>query len=82
MMVLTNVGFQVHLHGNVFQVVGRGNGTYDSSIQLNTTNPMRRDTISVPGQGFTVIRFRADNPGVWVGFHSSLSYRIGTYIIS
>lgn len=27
---------------------------------------MRRDTISVPGEGFTVIRFRADNPGAWV----------------
>lgn len=65
---------QVHLHGYVFQVVGRGNGTYDSSIQLNTTNPMRRDTISVPGEGFTVIRFRADNPGAWV--NGSLAHTI------
>ncbi|CDH52652.1 iron transport multicopper oxidase fio1 [Lichtheimia corymbifera JMRC:FSU:9682] len=64
-----------HLHGNVFQVVGRGNGTYDSSIQLNTTNPMRRDTISVPGQGFTVIRFRADNPGVWF-FHCHIEWHL------
>ncbi|KAJ8663340.1 hypothetical protein O0I10_000579 [Lichtheimia ornata] len=64
-----------HLHGNVFQVVGRGNGTYDSSIQLNTTNPMRRDTISVPGQGFTVIRFRADNPGAWF-FHCHIEWHL------
>ena len=66
----------VHLHGHIFQVVGRGDGYYDNnaSINLNTTNPMRRDTIQVPGEGFTVIRFRADNPGVWV------RYKVITYI--
>ena len=58
----------VHLHGHAFQVVAKGDGHYDgnSSIPLNAANPMRRDTIQVPGEGFVILRFRADNPGVWV----------------
>ncbi|KAI9491562.1 multicopper oxidase-domain-containing protein [Zychaea mexicana] len=66
-----------HLHGHVFQVVGRGDGYYDnnSSITLNTTNPMRRDTIRVPGEGYTIIRFRADNPGVWF-FHCHIEWHL------
>ncbi|KAI8144976.1 multicopper oxidase-domain-containing protein [Fennellomyces sp. T-0311] len=68
-----------HLHGHVFQVVGRGDGYYDnnSSITLNTTNPMRRDTIQVPGEGFAIIRFRADNPGVWF-FHCHIEWHLET----
>lgn len=58
----------VHLHGHVFQVVGRGDGYYDANatVPLNVSNPLRRDTVHVPGEGFAILRFRADNPGVWV----------------
>ncbi|KAK3087150.1 hypothetical protein FSP39_002348 [Pinctada imbricata] len=37
----------------------------DSVPGLNLVNPPRKDTISVPKWGYTVIRFRADNPGFW-----------------
>ncbi|KIW16503.1 hypothetical protein PV08_06558 [Exophiala spinifera] len=62
----------VHLHGHHFQAVWRsapGAGDFSSStvtddafIQL----PVQRDTIVVPNGGSVVIRFRADNPGVWL----------------
>ncbi|KAF8315333.1 Cupredoxin [Clavulina sp. PMI_390] len=43
---------------------------YDASqgIPLNESaaNPMRRDTVMVPPGGSATLRFRADNPGVWL----------------
>ncbi|KAI3394203.1 hypothetical protein diail_3018 [Diaporthe ilicicola] len=32
----------------------------------NLANPLRRDTFTVPAESHVVIRFRADNPGIWV----------------
>ncbi|POS76161.1 multicopper oxidase [Diaporthe helianthi] len=32
----------------------------------NLENPLRRDTFTVPAESHVVIRFRADNPGIWV----------------
>jgi iron transport multicopper oxidase len=62
----------VHLHGHVFQVVYRSEedaGEYNDSMQLDfPANPMRRDTIQVKPNGFVILRFRADNPGIWL-FH-------------
>lgn len=68
-----------HLHGHVFQVVGRGDGVYDghnnSAVEWFLDNPMRRDTISVPPEGFVLIRFRADNPGAWF-FHCHIEWHL------
>lgn len=70
-----------HMHGHSVQVVGWGPGRYDpsssSSSRLssaaktatttwNLDNPLRRDTFTVPAESHIVIRFRADNPGIWV----------------
>lgn len=33
---------------------------------MSLKNPIRRDTVAIPGNGYAVIQFRADNPGVWV----------------
>jgi iron transport multicopper oxidase len=57
-----------HLHGHKFQVLKIGKGRYDSTQALTEMkpNPLRRDTVTVPGSGFVVLRFRADNPGVWL----------------
>jgi iron transport multicopper oxidase len=59
----------VHLHGHVFQVLYRSDnneGPYNESMNLTfTDNPLRRDTILVNPGGFIILRFRADNPGVW-----------------
>lgn len=68
-----------HLHGHVFQVVGRGKGVYDghnnSAVEWRLTNPMRRDTISVPPEGFVLLRYRADNPGAWF-FHCHIAWHL------
>lgn len=64
-------GHPFHLHGHAFQVLYTGLGVYDPSNDLNTlqlSNPLRRDTTVVPGRGHAVLRFVADNPGVWL-FH-------------
>ncbi|KAK9376557.1 Cupredoxin [Lipomyces chichibuensis] len=56
-----------HLHGYKFWVMGVGAGSfpYNQYGNLNTTNPMRRDTVSVPAYGWALLRFVADNPGLW-----------------
>ena len=63
-----------HLHGHQFQVVKRSPGNYvapepwDGLTAGLTKQPMRRDTVMVRNFGHLVIRFQADNPGVYL-FH-------------
>ncbi|KAK1826320.1 Cupredoxin [Podospora conica] len=70
-----------HLHGHHFQTIwrsGDGAGTFqDSNItEKNFAHiPMRRDTIVLHPEGNVVLRFRADNPGVWV-FHCHLEWHV------
>ena len=72
--ILKNVAhfmYVVHLHGHEFQVVSRGLNVYTPTREIieninKQTNPARRDTVIIPGGGHVVIRFRADNPGVWL----------------
>ena len=33
---------------------------------FNLVNPVRKDTVIVPRRGYVVVRFRANNPGVWM----------------
>ncbi|KAL2611240.1 hypothetical protein R1flu_022932 [Riccia fluitans] len=56
-----------HLHGHDFYVLGFGNGVFTSNDydNLNYVNPPLRNTVPVFPYGWTVIRFKADNPGVW-----------------
>ena len=64
-------------HGADFYVVGshEGRGGWDyynpwngkppRGGPFNLVNPMRRDTVYVPPWGYVVIRFLADNEGIW-----------------
>jgi iron transport multicopper oxidase len=63
-----------HLHGHHFQTLVR---TADEAGVFDATNtsqtaypaiPMRRDTLVLKPDGNLVIRFKANNPGVWL-FH-------------
>ncbi|KDP29119.1 hypothetical protein JCGZ_16508 [Jatropha curcas] len=57
-----------HLHGFNFFVVGNGIGNFDPAkdpAKFNLVDPPERNTVGVPTGGWTAIRFRADNPGVW-----------------
>ncbi|KAE8367391.1 Cupredoxin [Aspergillus caelatus] len=68
-----------HLHGHNFQVVARSDedaGHYDANNHPAFPSvPMRRDTIYVKPTGYFVIRFRADNPGVWI-FHCHIEWHM------
>ena len=57
-----------HLHGHKFWVLGQGNGYFDVDTgykTIRTRNPLRRDTVTVEAFGWVLIRFVADNPGIW-----------------
>ncbi|CAG8838531.1 20899_t:CDS:2, partial [Gigaspora margarita] len=55
-----------HLHGHNFWVLGSGgNGTKPDYKKLNTNDPIKRDTATVPDGGWTIFRFVSNNPGVW-----------------
>ncbi|RIA81566.1 multicopper oxidase, partial [Glomus cerebriforme] len=55
-----------HMHGHLFAVIFIGEqGQIPDKSKYNTKNPIIRDTVSLPGNGFLVIRFIADNPGIW-----------------
>ncbi|XP_031375356.1 laccase-15-like [Punica granatum] len=58
----------MHLHGYSFYVVGWGLGNFDPKkdpANFNLIDPPLQSTIAVPKNGWSAIRFRADNPGVW-----------------
>lgn len=57
-----------HLHGYNFFVVGTGVGNFDRKkdpAKFNLVDPPERNTVGVPTGGWTAIRFRADNPGIY-----------------
>ena len=45
----------------------------EGKIKRNLIDPIRKDTVAVPDAGFTVMRFKADNPGVWL-LHCHISW--------
>lgn len=77
-------GHPFHYHGHNFQVISRspsyGEDFYSLKDNVNPLAfdpnnhtafpeyPMRRDTVVLPPMGNLVIRFVANNPGVWA-FH-------------
>ncbi|KAG0650862.1 Diphenol oxidase 1 [Hyphodiscus hymeniophilus] len=80
-----------HLHGHAFYVLAshrseHGWGSYSpwattgsSAIapKLNLENPVLKDTVSVPRRGYVVLRFRADNVGIWM-FHCHVLFHQGS----
>ena len=75
-----------HLHGHNFQAVWRSveNGGFYDPTAPNVTfpaKPMRRDTLVVYPNGNTVIRFRADNPGVWL-YHCHIEWHVDTGLMA
>ncbi|CAL1352639.1 unnamed protein product [Linum trigynum] len=66
--LLFGVDHPMHLHGMSFYVVGSGFGNFDEMRDpksYNLVDPPLVNTIAVPRNGWTVIRFRASNP-VWL----------------
>ncbi|CAL0300666.1 unnamed protein product [Lupinus luteus] len=66
--VLPGTEHPIHLHGHSFYVVGWGFGNFDKDkdpLNYNLVDPPYQNTVAMPKNGWTAIRFRAKNPGVW-----------------
>jgi iron transport multicopper oxidase len=72
-----------HLHGHTFQCIWRSPAYDDDNMvsfedETNVTfpaKPVRRDTLVINPNGNFVIRFRANNPGVWL-FHCHIEWHM------
>ncbi|XP_013191002.1 uncharacterized protein LOC106135292 [Amyelois transitella] len=76
-----------HLHGHSFRVVGLRRLANETTIEevkafdeagllkRNLKNPPIKDTVTVPDGGYTVLRFKADNPGYWL-FHCHIEFHV------
>lgn len=65
----------MHLHGHEFQLIARGSGTWNGDTSAVPQFPLVRDTATTPASGYLVIRFQANNPGVWM-FHCHIEFHI------
>ena len=86
-----------HLHGHNLQIISRtpsfGDAFYSyknltEPVPYNPTNhtafpayPIRRDVVMLPPQGSVVLRFVADNPGVWF-FHCHIDWHMSQGLAS
>ena len=66
----------IHLHGHDFFVLGSGGGTFSGSTSgLNFATPPRRDTATLPSDGWLALAFPANNPGAWL-MHCHIAWHI------
>eukprot|EP01126_Amoeba_proteus_P060680 TRINITY_DN8057_c0_g1_i10.p1 TRINITY_DN8057_c0_g1~~TRINITY_DN8057_c0_g1_i10.p1 ORF type:complete len:451 (-),score=58.52 TRINITY_DN8057_c0_g1_i10:87-1361(-) len=59
----------IHLHGYKFWILGYGlpkSGNYNENFKLDFENPIKRDVATVRDESWLYLRFRANNPGVWL----------------
>ncbi|KAF3760530.1 hypothetical protein M406DRAFT_268538 [Cryphonectria parasitica EP155] len=81
-IVLNNLDTAIHpfhLHGHQFQVIARppsGTGQWPGTTDDDEpAYPPSRDTVSINGASYAVLRFKADNPGVWL-FHCHIEWHV------
>ncbi|KAM0348135.1 hypothetical protein ACHAP4_011090 [Fusarium culmorum] len=61
------VAHPMHIHGHDFVVLASGEKEFDpSNFTLNTINPPRRDVALLPVDGYLIVAFQMNNPGVWL----------------
>lgn len=76
-----------HLHGHHFQALYRSEEEAGVFADANVTEadfpaaPMRRDTFVLYPDGNIVLRFRANNPGVWL-FHCHIEWHVTSGLIA
>ncbi|KAI1177661.1 multicopper oxidase [Nemania sp. FL0916] len=84
LVIESQLGLQhpFHLHGHDFYILAQEPmATFSNSVQLNLSNPPRRDVAMLPPSGFLAIAFQNDNPGVWlahchIGWHTSQGFAL------
>lgn len=67
--LVSGIYHPMHLHGYSFYVVGMGSGNFDRKrdpLRFNLVDPPLQNTIAVPRNGWTAIRFKANNPGTYL----------------
>lgn len=72
-----------HLHGHAFQIIARSdaNTPYDPKKIEVPKVPARRDTVQVHAGGYVVLRFKADNPGIFL-FHCHIEWHVEAGLIT
>nr|BCO16709.1 laccase [Chiromantes haematocheir] len=82
-----------HLHGYNFHVVAMGrlgtNTTVEEVAALDAAggidrrleDTVRKDTVTIPDGGYTIVRFTADNPGWWL-MHCHLVFHSETGMVA
>ncbi|RJE18349.1 Multicopper oxidase [Aspergillus sclerotialis] len=50
---------------------------FNSETPYNLSRAILRDTVQIPSRGYAVLRFRADNPGVWM-FHCHILWHLAS----
>ncbi|KPM44117.1 Laccase-2 [Neonectria ditissima] len=61
------VAHPIHVHGHDFVVLASGDKEYNASeVTLKHDNPPRRDVALLPVDGYLIIAFQMNNPGVWL----------------
>ncbi|KAK1535897.1 multicopper oxidase [Colletotrichum paranaense] len=76
-----------HLHGHHFQSLYRGEEESGTFADSNMTEsdfpavPMRRDTLVLWPDGNIVLRFKADNPGIWL-FHCHIEWHVTSGLLA
>ncbi|CAM8972850.1 hypothetical protein QQ045_029680 [Rhodiola kirilowii] len=76
--IITGENHPIHLHGYDFYIIAQGFGNFNpqaDAAKFNLIDPPLRNTVGVPVNGWAVIRFVADNPGVWI-MHCHLDVHI------
>ncbi|GAV88981.1 Cu-oxidase domain-containing protein/Cu-oxidase_2 domain-containing protein/Cu-oxidase_3 domain-containing protein [Cephalotus follicularis] len=76
--IVTPENHPIHLHGYDFSIIAEGFGNFNpnnDTAKFNLVDPPQRNTASVPVNGWSVIRFVADNPGAWL-MHCHLDVHI------
>ncbi|KAI3793250.1 hypothetical protein L1987_35866 [Smallanthus sonchifolius] len=77
--IFTAENHPIHLHGYDFYILAEGFGNFNPATdtsKFNLVDPPLRNTVSLPVNGWAVIRFVADNPGAWI-MHCHLDVHIG-----
>ncbi|CAO2197108.1 unnamed protein product [Urochloa humidicola] len=76
--IVTPENHPIHIHGYDFLILAEGFGNFDPKKDVekfNYVDPPQRNTVAVPVNGWAVIQFVADNPGVWL-MHCHLDVHI------
>ncbi|CAF1422576.1 unnamed protein product [Adineta ricciae] len=75
-LVINNIDFAphpFHLHGHHVWILAQGNRkegyineTTIDDVKLNLKNPIYRDTFTINPYSYAIVRFKANNPGIWM----------------